>query len=86
MKITIEIPDKEIKEEIKSYMVREFTAGALASRRLIKECQEVVKQMIYEPELKAKIIDNAVKKAAHEIRRKGMPILANELMENEENE
>lgn len=86
MKITIEIPDEEIKEEIKSHMVRKITAEAWEARRFIKECQEVVKQMIYEPELKAKIIDNAVKKAAHEIRRKGMPILANELMEDKENE
>ena len=86
MKITIEIPDEELKEIIKERMVREITAEAWGSRRFLKECREAVKEMIYEPKLKAQIIDKAVNVAAHEIRRKGMPILANKLLESEDDD
>lgn len=82
MKITIDIPDEELKERIMEQMVREITAEAWQSRHFLKECRETVKEMIYEPKLKAEIIDKAVNAAAHEIRRKGMPILANKMMED----
>lgn len=63
MKITIDIPDEEIRDAVKGNIIRE---------------------MIYEPKLKEEIIDKTVNATAHEIRRKGMPILANKLLESKD--
>ena len=83
MKFTIEIPDEEIKE-----CVKENVAEILLNdnswrgdRRAFRhEFSDIIKEMIYKPEIKNDIIDRTVSMAAEEIRRKGMPKLMKEIM------
>ena len=83
MQITIDIPDEEIKECLKAKIVSEimsensFGYGA----RFRKEYKEMIKELIYQPEIKQNIIEMAVKEAAYELRRKGMPLLIEKLKE-----
>ena len=76
MKITIEIPDEEIKESIKKAVVdRIIKENSWGSGRMFrKEFETIIKEMIYDPETKKDIIDKATSKAADEIRKKGMPL------------
>ncbi len=80
MKINIDISDedlnsmveKAIQKEIDEWIHEALERRSDFRRRLEKEFATSVKEMIYEPKLKEKIIDKAVKEAAFEIRRKGM--------------
>lgn len=82
MKITIEIPDEEIRECVKKTLVNEilnenFGSGA----RFRKEYRDVIKELIYQPDIKQSIIDEATDKAAYEFRRKGMSLLMQKVAE-----
>lgn len=87
MKFTIEIPDEELTQEIKSIIAGRFAIEAYEvyeKRELKKMYREVIKELIYEPKTKSEIINSTVQVAAHEIRRKGLPMLADKLMEESE--
>ena len=89
MKITIEIPDEEIKKAIKDVLVRQIMSRETWSSgaRFRKEYRESIKELIYSPEIKAEIIEKATKEAAYELRRNGMPVLMDKVMGKEcENE
>lgn len=87
MKINIEISDNEIEQMIKSAIqdkvtewIKEETNKYSSFRRYFeKEYKETIKEMLYEPELKQRIIDKAVKEAALEIKRKGIAKLLDEV-------
>ena len=81
MKITIEIPDGEIRECLKDKIVREIMSeNSLGyGSRFRKEYKEVIKELIYQPDIKQDIIEMATKEAAYELRRKGMPVLMEKL-------
>ena len=56
-------------------------------RKFEKLYRDMVKEMLYEPETKKMLIDQAVNVAAHEIRRKAIPGLFDALMKGkQENE
>ncbi len=86
MHINIEIPDDEINQMVEKAIqervnewIKDSTGSHSSFRRLFDEqYKKAVKEMIYEPQLKQKIIDQAVKEAAIEIRKKGMSKLAGE--------
>lgn len=83
MKFTIEIPDEEIKECVKEkvaeILLNDNRWGS--DRRAFRhEFSDIIKEMIYKPEIKNDIIDRTVAMAAEEIRRKGMPKLMKEIM------
>lgn len=85
-KIEIEIPEEEIKKAIIDSIVeqirRDDKYGNL--RYSFKGMYaEEVKKMLYEPDLKKQIIERATTKAAHEIRRKAMPLLMKQFEEDE---
>ena len=86
MRITVEIPDEEIKECLKAQIVSEimsensFGTGA----RFRKEYKEIIKELIYQPQIKQSIIEMATKEAAYELRRKGMPLLMEKLANDKE--
>ena len=87
MKIHIDISDEEIEQIIKNAIqekVNEWMKEALSyrsefRRHFDKEYKEAVKELIYDPEQKQKIIDSAVKEAAYELKRKGMPKLLEQI-------
>lgn len=82
IKLKIEIPDEEIKEEIKRRIVDKIMDDNRWSkdRRIFhKEYGEVIKEMIYRKDIKEDIINRTVNLAADEIRRKAMPILSERL-------
>ena len=83
MKIEVEIDDNEILE-----MAKEKAANELAKRlfsfysdgRMARQCfYDVAKKILYEPATKKKLMENVVKQAAAEIRRKAMPFLQDEI-------
>ena len=83
MKITSEIPDDELKEALKAELVhrivRDNSMGG--DRRVFRrEYRKIVKEMIYQPDIKADIIQQTVESAAAEIRRKAMPELMKQLL------
>lgn len=83
MKFTIEIPDEEIKECVKEkvaeILLNDNRWGS--DRRAFRhEFSDIIKEMIYKPEIKNDIIDRTVAMAAEEIKRKGMPKLMKEIM------
>lgn len=89
MKITVEIPDEEIRQAVKDVIVRQIMNGNGwdSGSRFRKEYKEIIKELIYSPEIKADIIERATKEAAYELRRKGMPVLMDKVMGKEcENE
>lgn len=82
IKIKIDIPDEEIKEELKRRIVNriiEDNSWGGDRRAFRKEYQETIKEMIYKKEIKEDIINRTVKVAADEIKRKAMPILSERL-------
>lgn len=87
MNINIEISDNEIEQMIKSaiqdkvteWIKEEINNCSSFHRYFEKEYKETIKEMLYEPELKQKIIDKAVKEAALEIKRKGIAKLLDEV-------
>ena len=87
MKITIEIPDEEIKEALKEKVIdmivndNRWESDRRAFRR---EYSDIVKEMIYKPEIKNDIINRTIDIAAQEIRRKAMPKLFGKMMEDGE--
>ena len=82
MKITVEIPDEELKEALKKEivaMIMSDNSWRSDTRVFRKEYKEIIKEMIYKPEIKNDIIERTVNIAADEIRRKAMPLLAKEV-------
>lgn len=83
MNINIEISDEEIELMIKNAVqvtvndwVKESLSYSSSFRKIFeKDFKEEVKQMLYEPKMKNEIIDKAVKEAAFEMTRKGLPKL-----------
>lgn len=83
MKFTIEIPDEEIKECVKdkvAEMLHNDNRWGSDRRAFRHEYSDIIKEMIYKPEIKNDIIDKTVAMAAEEIRRKGLPKLMKEIM------
>lgn len=84
MKITIEIPEEEIKEDVKRIIAAEIAKSAYASyqsRELRKMYRDIIKELIYEPKLKAEIINSTVNQAAREIRNRSVPVLTQKLID-----
>ncbi len=87
MKINIEISDEELEQMVKNavqakvdeWFKEEFNRYSSFRRLFEKEYKETVKELIYEPEIKQRIVDAAVKEAAYELRRKGMAKLLDEV-------
>ena len=89
MRFTIEIPDEELRKKIKEVIAARLALSAYENyetRELKRMYREVIKEMIYEPALKAEIINSTVNKAANQIRSKAIPILTQKLMTTEEQE
>lgn len=86
MKIELDINEDEIMQ-----LAKDLAAKELAGR-IFKACYEgnmarrtfydVAKEILYEPETKKRLMENAVNQAAAEIRRKAMPLLAG-ILQNE---
>lgn len=86
MKFEIDIPDEEIKNAVRETVIksiRDTTYGG-DYKRFARLYRDVVKEMLYEPETKRMLIDQAVNVAAHEIRRKAMPGLFDALAKGEQ--
>ncbi len=87
MNINIEISDKEIEQmvanavqaKVDEWFKEELDNYSSFRRFFEKQYKETIKEMLYEPELKQKIIDKAVKEAALEIKRKGIAKLLDEV-------
>lgn len=89
MKITIEIPDEETKEALKERVVSlivDDNRWGSDRRAFRREYSDIVKEMIYKPEIKNDIINRTIDVAAQEIRRKAMPKLFGKIMEDAANE
>ena len=85
MKFTIEIPDEELKQEIKKILAGRFARESYdcyEKRELKRMYREFIKEMIYEPKLKAEIINSTINQAANQIRVKAVPILTQKLMDD----
>ena len=85
MKFTIEIPEEELTQQIKEVIAGSLAKQAYACyerRELKRMYREVIKEMVYEPTLKAEIIDATIEQAANQIRVKALPILTQKLMDN----
>lgn len=86
MKFTIEIPEKELTQEIKKVIAGSFARQAydcFEKQELKRMYREVIKEMVYEPTLKAEIINSTINQAANQIRVKALPILAQTLIDDE---
>ena len=67
MKITIEIPDEEIKETLKERVVSlivDDNRWGSDRRAFRREYSDIVKEMIYKPEIKNDIINRTIDVAA----------------------
>ena len=86
MKFEIEIPDEELKKAVKESVIKAIhdTTYRGDYRKFEKLYRDMVKEMLYEPETKKMLIDQAVNVAAHEIRRKAMPGLFDALMKGKQ--
>ena len=85
MKFTIEIPEEELTQKIKEVIAGSFARQAYdcyERRELKRMYRVVIKEMVYEPTLKAEIIDATIEQAANQIRVKALPILTQNLMDN----
>lgn len=82
MKITIEIPDEELQECVKDAVVKKILENNTwgSGREFRREYGEIIKELIYQPDIKQGIIDSVTDKAAEEIRKKGMPVLMEKLI------
>ena len=82
MKFEIDIPDEELKKAVKESVIKAIhdTTYRGDYRKFEKLYRDMVKEILYEPETKKMLIDQAVNVAAHEIRRKAMPGLFGALM------
>lgn len=87
MKFEIEIPDEELKDVLMKSLVSGIRNQSYGGdyRLFAKLYRDMVKEMLYEPETKKMLIDQAVNVAAHEIRRKAMPGLFDALVKSPEN-
>ena len=89
MRFTIEIPDEELREKIKEVIAARLARSAYENyetRELKLMYRVVIKEMIYEPALKAEIINRTVNQAASQIRSKAIPILTQKLVATAEQE
>lgn len=86
MKFEIEIPDEELKAVVMKSVISSIhdTTYRGDYRKFEKLYRDMVKEMLYEPETKKMLIDQAVNVAAHEIRRKAMPGLFDALMKGKQ--
>ena len=86
MRFEIEIPDEELKNAVKETVIKAIhdTTYRGDYRKFEKLYRDMVKEMLYEPETKKMLIDQAVNVAAHEIRRKAMPGLFDALMKGKQ--
>ncbi len=87
MKIEIEFSEQDIndvKESVKQLLAeRMFIAYSSEGVDFRRAVESAVKEVMYEKTMKAKLIDMTVKRASAEIKRKALPLLANELLERE---
>lgn len=82
MKYTIEIPEEELKEAVLKFVADEIARTYSYEGRIFKKIYgEVIKEMIYKPEIKEEIINRVVDQAASEIRRKAIPQIIEKLQE-----
>jgi hypothetical protein len=76
MKITIDIDENELKElvteKIASKMAEKWSQDGYVCT---KEFKEIAREILYEKNMKQKLIDASVKMAAAELCRKGLPKL-----------
>ena len=86
MKFEIDIPDEELKAVVMKSVISAIhdTTYRGDYRKFEKLYRDMVKEMLYEPETKKMLIDQAVNVAAHEIRRKAMPGLFDALVKHEQ--
>lgn len=81
MKFVVEIPDDEIKNRVLQAVADEITKTYSFEGRIFKKAYgEVIKEMIYKPEIKQDIINRTVKQAAAEIRKKALPIVTEQIL------
>lgn len=81
MKFVVEIPDDEIKNSVLQAVADEITKNNSFEGRIFKKTYgEVIKEMIYKPEIKQDIINRTVKQAVAEIRKKALPIVTEEIL------
>ena len=81
MKITVEIPEDELKEAVMALVARDFKAEFSSDRRMaMKVVAECVREIIYKE--KAEIVDRIVAQASRECRSKAVK----KLLENIEQE
>jgi len=84
MKFVVEIPDDEIKDSVLRAVANEITKTYSFEGRIFKKAYgEVIKEMIYKPDIKEDIINRTVKQAAAEIRRKALPKITEQLFGGE---
>lgn len=82
MKITVEIPEDELKEAVMAVVAREYKATFSADRRMAQRVvAECVREIIYKE--KAEIVDRIVAQASRECRSKAVKKLL-ESIEQEE--
>ena len=87
MKITLEIDDNELADLVKQALVEKLAGEArkgfdyTALRRIYADA---VKEVVYDPKVKAEVIETATTKAAKEIRAKGMKQIFSKVMEVDE--
>lgn len=87
MKYEIDIPEEELRKEIRDIIARRFAQNAYTTyeeRELKRMYREVIKEMIYEPTLKANIIESVVNQAARHISNKAIPLLKGMMKEEQE--
>lgn len=86
MKFEIDIPDEELKKVVKESVINAIhdTTYRGDYRKFKMLYKDMVKEMLYEPETKKMLIDQAVNEAAHEIRKKAMPGLFDALMKGKQ--
>lgn len=81
MTIKVEITDEELKECVLEIVAKKVAQeNSYGVGRFNRMYSEVIKEMLYEPKLKAELIEKATSKAAKEICRKGMPLLAEKIL------
>lgn len=82
MKVIIEIPDGELRECVKDAVVKKILEDNTwgSGKEFRREYREIIKELIYQPDIKQGIIESVTTKAAEEIRKKGMPVLMEKLI------
>lgn len=83
MEFKIEIPEEKIQEAVLNAVADEITRTYSYEGRIFKKIYgEIIKEMIYKPEIKEEIISRVVAQSASEIRRKSIPLIIKKLQED----